>query len=273
MISRGLLKATYGLSPWDYEHNETFAHYARYSCCGDAELARSFQLTLPTFRAELEGIFEESRYRFAAEPLDKLAFVPSELCEPIFSLHRVNTFDYVRLTNFKRRVEPLVGEDDYVRRIDLWDAFMPLFLQGRVSTGQAAAAHRGSASSEAHDLKRVESVDDMMAGPKFKEVVAEGWQAIPANDTELRVAYHDKDSCQRACERADMSDCLLWTFDAAREVCECSLRILLIGAVCLTFQNYTCRHPALLIRYTLAGAVHRPGSGAYDLIWVPHLEN
>ncbi|PWN23543.1 hypothetical protein BCV69DRAFT_239784, partial [Microstroma glucosiphilum] len=108
IMSRGLVQQTFGRAPWTYEHNETFAHYMRYSCCGDAELSRSFQLTLPGF----EPTFSESDKLFTGEPPSRFAFVPSEWCEPILTLHRVTGFEYVRLLEFKRKVEPLIPKDD-----------------------------------------------------------------------------------------------------------------------------------------------------------------
>lgn len=199
IISRGLVQQTFGRAPYTYEHNETFAHYLRYSCCGDAELSRSFQLTLPGF----EPTFSESGKLFTGDPPSRFAFVPSEWCEPIFTLHRVTGFEYVRLLEFKRRVEPLIRDDDWLRRIDIWDGMMPTFLRSKISTASAASV-----------------LSLGTAGPLVAHgVVAQGWQAIPEGAGDHKAGATTKEMCQRLCEGG--SSCLVWTFISTSARCKC----------------------------------------------------
>lgn len=119
-ISRSLLKATYGLtptSPYTFEHQ--FSHYIRYSCCGDAELFRAFSLTKPSVTLPRPN-WEESGRSFRVEWLDKSTVEEGEWCEPVFTVHHVGPWERVGLGRFKWEVEARVGEEDFVRWVDLW---------------------------------------------------------------------------------------------------------------------------------------------------------
>lgn len=43
-----------------------------------------------------------------------------EWCQPAFTLHHVGPWERVRLGRFKVDVEGRVGEEDFVRWVDLW---------------------------------------------------------------------------------------------------------------------------------------------------------
>lgn len=188
------MRETYGRDPWGYEHK--FNHFLRYSCCGDAELSRAFLLSKPDVKLE-EPSWEEGQYSFRGEGLDKLPLTSSMWCEPFFTLHHVDAQAIVELQRFKRAVEPLVKDDDFVRWIDLWDYMRPHFLV---------------------------VADSSIPRPDF--IKRDRWTAIPVGAGQHVPELRSVDTCLRECEARQ--DCLVWTFDDDIG-CECRASDVVFG--------------------------------------------
>ncbi|CAO1630554.1 unnamed protein product [Jaminaea pallidilutea] len=181
VISRALMKATFGSDP-DFEHK--FDNHIRYSCCGDAELARAFTLSKPAVTL-VKPSWEESGRSFRADSLDKTDINSNDWCQPIFTLHHVSPAEYVQLERFKRDVDPLVSQDDFIRFVDLWDYMSPRFLRHFSSPEQVGHHH----------------------------VLRRGWRAIPAEDGGDEVpSATTAEACASECDRLG-KECLVWTFE------------------------------------------------------------
>ncbi|CAO1627272.1 unnamed protein product [Parajaminaea phylloscopi] len=184
VISRGLMKATYGRAPFRFEH--AFDRYLQYSCCGDAELSRAFLLSKPYVTLDRPS-WEESGNSFRGDGLDKIGFSAAMMCEPFFTLHHVNSQAFFELQKFKRAVEPLVPSSDFVRFVDLWDYMAPSFV---TRTGRSASARRRN------------------------------WRAIPQHTGQTDPLARDADECEKSCQ---VQGCVVWTFDRAATPSSCRL--------------------------------------------------
>lgn len=184
------MKATFGSDP-DFEHR--FNDHIRYSCCGDAELARAFTLSKPAVTL-VKPSWEESGRSFRADSLDKTDINSNDWCQPIFTLHHVSPAEYVQLERFKRDIDPLVSQDDFIRFVDLWDYMSPRFLRHFSSPEQVGHHH----------------------------VLRRGWRAIPAEDGGDEVpSATTAEACASECDRLG-KECLVWTFEPkSLRKCEC----------------------------------------------------
>lgn len=200
VISRGVIQNTFG-SDAQFENNATFLSYLDDSCCGDAILAQALQMRLPGWTPP----YDESEPRFIGENPALFNFVPDQWCEAVFTLHGITAFDYVLLDRFRRTVEPLLAEDDYIRRADLWEALMPIFLRdpplplGQDPTGGLS----------------IVTLDD-------ETVRAESWQGTPLHEDLIYPNATTAEKCHESCVVTPTEDgeCLMWTFDESKHVCE-----------------------------------------------------
>lgn len=215
-ISGSLVNGTFGQNPWGFE--ASFDHYVHGSCCGDAELWRAFHQTV-----EFDGAGAESGSSFRNESWGKISFAKEDWCQPLFTLHHVSMSNSNDLLLFKKTVEPLISEDDFLRFVDLWDWMVPDFLR---STTQASLQSSSSASSTVKILDNVTSpvlstenneitgASSLTRTPIHRsegsEHVRKGrWTAVPSDRGRLQSSALDAKACQRACEK-DMQ-CLVWT--------------------------------------------------------------
>lgn len=191
VISRGLLKATYGQDPWGFERR--WNKYVKGSCCGDAELSRAFRMATNTTKGLPN--FDESRPKFQGGHTGAVRFDVGQLCEPIFSLHHVHPFEYTQLQEFKRTVDRLVAEDDFIRFVDLWDWMKPTFLTGKVLTKQFPT----NASNPTWHVQK-------------------GHRAILSDIIAPSANITTQKQCERLCQ--SMPKCLIYSFDSPKSECE-----------------------------------------------------
>lgn len=125
-------------------------------------------------------------------------------CLPVFSMHHVDVNWTKALHNFERQIWPRIPADDYLRRSDVFEHFLPSFLAS-TENGEIIETHWSNSPQIIRDFNYIYSEPE-------------------TQDT----SYSTTDDCSQACE--DDTGCFMWEFSSEAGKSKCHLgNIIRIG--------------------------------------------
>jgi hypothetical protein len=135
VLSKGLMDATFGAHADHVEH--VMDDFQAFACCGDEILARALYSTPDVYIKAPSPI---SHQLFSGETHLSMRYRQKNWCQPIMALHHVHDMEIAQLAQFDKQLFSRLLPNDFIRHIDLFNAFAPPFLLEAYAADEAQIA-------------------------------------------------------------------------------------------------------------------------------------